>query len=164
MPVYLAMLADEAPNEPEAIPDFAETIIDRFLKWIDDPVHRKLALEASLPRQLNKDIIKRLLPPTTDSDEYFRWLCDRPFVQNRGGARAYHPTVRELMVKHLRQRSIEDWDTLNTHIAWYFEERANALGLSDRDQQFRDLDWQKYMLEYHYHQMLINYKKGIPDN
>lgn len=163
LPVYLAMLADDAPNEPEAIPDFAETIIDRFLQWIEDPVQRKLALEASLPRQLNKDIIKRLLPPTADSDNYFRWLCDRPFVENRGGTWTYHPTIRELMVKHLRQRSYEDWEMLNTQIAWYYEERANSLGIEKRGDQFQDPNWQKYTLEYNYHQLLINPQRSMPE-
>ncbi len=164
LPVLLAMLADEAPSSPEDVPDFSDTAVERFLKWTKDPVQRRLSVYAALPRRLNQDIIRRIIPPDSDAEELFAWLCERPFVQKRGGYWVYHPVVRELMLHHLKQRSLEEWQDLHTaKLARYFEEKAIALGLESRDEQHRDADWLDYSLEYHYHQLLAAPKKAMPD-
>lgn len=78
LPIMLAMLADKAPISPEEITDFSQTAINRFLKWINNSVQKQLALHAALPRQLNKDIIKRLLTDKDDSSSLFDWLTKHP--------------------------------------------------------------------------------------
>ena len=95
LPVYLSLLAENDPASPDDISDPNEKIVERFLKHIKDPIQRKLALEASLPQKLDKDIIACLLPTDADTTALFDWLKSRPFVEKRGGHWAYHPIVRD---------------------------------------------------------------------
>jgi len=164
LPIMLAMLSDEAPNSPEEITDFNQTAVDRFLKWINNSVQRQLALNAALPRQLNKDVIKRLLTDTDDLSLLFDWLIKRPFVQHRGGIWVYHPVVRELMLKYLLDSSPEEWKTLHSKLADYYYQCAKSLGIENKEIQFTNEKWQKLILEKCYHDLLINYNQNVPES
>jgi Flp pilus assembly protein TadD len=164
LPVLLVMLADEAPVSSEDVLDVSDTAVDRFLKWTNDSVQRHLSLYAALPRRLNQDIIRLLIPADANAEELFYWLCDRPFVQKRGGYWVYHPVVRELMLQHLRRRSLQEWQDLHiSKLAHYYDEQANGLGLDTRKEQYKDPEWLDYRLEYHYHNLLAAPKKAMPE-
>ena len=154
MPVLLATLADEAPTT--AVSDMADpsdTAVKRFLKWIKDPIKETLALEAAMPRQLNKDIIKRLLPESEKNraTELFDWLQDRPFVQKKGDIWRYHPIVRELMLRYQKQVSEEDWEKAHTSLATFYQERIDKMGLANSILQFKNERCMGYLLENSYH-------------
>ncbi|AEE54533.1 ATP-binding protein [Haliscomenobacter hydrossis] len=160
LPVLLEVLADKAPDSPDAVNDPSDTAVKRFLKWIEDPVLKDLALHAALPNLLNEDIVKRLLPEGADVGKHFEWLRSNSFVYKRGDHWAYHAYVRELMLRYQRQLSLETWERLNEELAAYYLQRANLLGLAG-DAQWKDSTWRGWMLEYHYHQLLKAPKTAI---
>jgi len=164
LPAYLSLLGESDPANPDDIFDPNEKIVERFLKHIKNPIHRKLALEAALPRKLDKDIITCLVGKDEDADTLFEWLRNRPFVQKRGGHWAYHPMVREIMMRHQRELSQVDWEKIHQQLAKWYEQRANRLEVEDdKDKWFEDEDWRLQTIEKHYHQLCANYKKQIPE-
>lgn len=62
LPVLVATLAEAAKHASGTLTDPCATAVERFLKWIDEPISRDLALHAALPRRLNQDVIQCLLP------------------------------------------------------------------------------------------------------
>ena len=162
LPVLLEVLADKAPDSPDAVNDPSDTAVKRFLKWIEDPALRDLALHAALPNLLNEDIVKRLLPEGADVGKHFEWLCSNSFVYKHEDYWAYHAYVRELMQRHQRQLSIETWERLNGELAAYYLQRANLLGL-EGDARWKDSTWRGWMLEYHYHLLLKAPKVAISE-
>ncbi|MDP3608645.1 MAG: tetratricopeptide repeat protein [Nitrosomonas sp.] len=164
LPIMLAMLADEAPNSPKEITDFSQTAVDRFLKWIKDPVQRQLALHAALPRQLNKDVINILLTDKESSSSQFDWLTKRPFVHRRGGHWTYHPVVRDLMLKYLQRSSPEEWETLHSKLANYYNQRAELLCIGNKEIRFTNGKCQKLIQEKCYHNLLVNFNLNAPES
>ncbi|WP_421794929.1 tetratricopeptide repeat protein [Haliscomenobacter sp.] len=160
LPVLLEVLAKTAPNSPDEINDRCDTAVERFLKWIDEPILRDLALHAALPNLLNEDIIKQLLSEGADAVKLFYWLRNNPFVYKRDDHWAYHAHVRELMLRYQRQLSLETWEGQNIKLAEYYLQRANTMGL-EGDTGWKDKTWREWMLEHHYHQLLAAPKKAI---
>lgn len=62
LPLLLAMLAAGRPTDPEQIGDATGTAVERFLKWIQDPVRRRFAVLGALPRKLNRDVVEQVKP------------------------------------------------------------------------------------------------------
>lgn len=60
LPLLLATLAAESPADPDKVGDGTGTAVERFLKWIEDPARRALALDGALPRRLNRDVVELL--------------------------------------------------------------------------------------------------------
>lgn len=162
LPVLLEILAEKAPNSPGDVNDRCETAVERFLKWIEDPVLRNLALHAALPNLLNEDIVKRLLPEGVELTKLFDWLRSNPFVYKRDDHWAYHTLVRDLMIRYQRQLSLETWEKLNIKLAEYYLERANILGL-ETGAQWKDSTWVGWIIEHHYHQLLVAPKNAIAE-
>jgi len=127
-------------------------------------MQRQLALRAALSRQLNKDVIKRLFPELGDAPLQFDWLIKRPFVQRRGSLWTYHPVVRDLMLRYLRQDSQEEWEALHLKLADYYQQRAESLGISDKDAQLQNKTWQMFTQEKCYHKLSANFKREIPES
>jgi hypothetical protein len=84
LPLLVATLAMESPDDPDRIGDASGTAVERFLKWVEDPQQQQLALDAALPRYLNRDILT-LLAPAEKVDELFAWLQTMPFIETRAG-------------------------------------------------------------------------------
>ncbi len=163
LPVYLSLLAENDPASPDDISDPNEKIVERFLKHIKDPLQRKLALEAALPQKLDKDIIACLLPPEADANALFDWLKSRPFVQKRGGHWAYHPIVRDTMLRHQREISPMDWESIHLKLADWYEQRAKRLQTEgDRVIWMEDEAWRLLQIGKYFHQLCSNYKQYIP--
>ncbi|MBK8654686.1 MAG: ATP-binding protein [Haliscomenobacter sp.] len=163
LPVLLEILAEAAPNTADSVADPCDTAVERFLKWIKDPQQRNLALYAALPRYLNQDVVKSLLPPDADAGALFQWLCNQPFVSRREDHWAYHGVVRDLMLRYLRQVSLETWKGTNEKLAAYYAQQATALGIEEKEAQWRDETWRGFQLECHYHQLLDSPKKAMPE-
>ena len=98
LPVFLATLAETSPGADVELDDVCQTAVERFLKWEDDPIKRELALNASVPRYLNQDILSQVTPKE-EVATLFNWLQSKPFVQKRAGKWTYHPVVREQMLR-----------------------------------------------------------------
>jgi len=164
LPVLLATLAEAAKNATVDLTDPCATAVERFLKWIDDPVQRDLALYAALPRKLNQDIIQCLLPEGADAKALFQWLSTQPFVQkHQEGYWVYHGVVRELMLRHQFQLSRDTWTALHNRLANLNDARAEQLSIVDREEQFSNEEWLAYALERTYHGLCAAYQRELPN-
>lgn len=164
LPVLLATLAEAAKHATGDLTDPCATAVERFLKWIDDPVQRDLALHAALPRKLNQDIIQCLLPEGADAKALFQWLSTQPFVQkHQGGYWVYHSVVRELMLRYQFQLSQNNWSVLHDQLANFYDKRAGNLGLVYWTKQFSNEEWLSHTIEKNYHLLSKNYDREIRD-
>jgi tetratricopeptide (TPR) repeat protein len=162
LPVLLATLAEAAKHATGDLTDPCATAVERFLKWIDDPVQRDLALHAALPRKLNQDIIQCLLPEGADAKALFLWLSAQPFVQkHQGGDWVYHSVVRELMLRHQFQLSRNTWSDLHSRLADLYDGRAEALGITEGEEQFSNEEWLVLALERTYHRLCAGYQREL---
>lgn len=162
LPLLVSMLAKEAPSSSEDVKDFSSNAVERFIKWIKDPIKRDLVLHTALTRFFDQDIIKVLLPNKEDAQVYFDWLCNRPFVQKRGGKWAYHPVVRELMLRNLQQRSFELWEQINLKkLASFYQKKMDSLEFDISKDEICKEQWLVYTNEYYYHQMLVTPEKSF---
>lgn len=164
LPVYLSLLAEGDPISTDNLADPNEKVVDRFLNHIQEPLKRQLALRAALPRKLNKDVVTCLLPQSSEADAFalFEWLKKRPFVQQRGGHWAYHPTVRETMLRYQKAFSESDWEALHSKLAQFYQNRIEHMQLEDRIDQLTDEQCFAYHIEKCYHQLCENYNNAIP--
>jgi hypothetical protein len=96
LPLLVATLAAESPNDPSQVGDPSGTAVERFLKWIDEPKRRQLALDAAIPRCLNRDVLAKLRGET-EADDLFNWLKEMPFIEKRTEGWAYHEVVKTQM-------------------------------------------------------------------
>jgi tetratricopeptide (TPR) repeat protein len=124
LPLLVATLAAESPNEPDQVGDVTGTAVDRFLKWIEDPCQRQLALDAALPQSLNQDLIQQLITEACgNSVDLFRWLKTMPFVKETAVGWQYHEVVRTQMLRYQRRESPDRWQQLHGHLAAYYEQQ-----------------------------------------
>lgn len=151
LPLLVATLAAESPTDPTQVGDPSGTAVERFLQWVDDPKRRQVALDAALPRFLNRDVIA-ILHGEESADELFNWLKQMPFVEDRSNGWAYHDIARTQMLRHKRLVSPQSWIALHTHLADYYERLQQALSLPE-DQLQRDAKWQEYTLSSLYHHL-----------
>ncbi len=165
LPVYLSLLADGDPTNPDEIFDPSEKIVERFLRHIDNPVLRDLALYACLPSQLNQDVVECLLPDQekVNAKTHFEWLKARPFVEKRSNYWAYHAIVREIMRRHLKEISEKEWERQHLELLDSYEKKSARLEASgNRDAWFEDENWRIILFEKHFHLLCANYKKYLP--
>jgi tetratricopeptide (TPR) repeat protein len=149
LPLLVATLAAGSPHSPNQVGEPSDTAVERFLKWVEDPRQRQIALAAALPRRFNRDIIAEL-STEEEADTLFAWLKTMPFVKEQRDGWVYHQVVRTLMLRYQRLSSPKNWEAAQGQLAAYFDQCRDALKLED-DQQERDPDWQDYRLEALYH-------------
>ena len=151
LPLLVATLAIGSPDSPDQVGEPSDTAVERFLKWVEDPKQRQVALAAALPRRFNRDIIAELTTED-DADALFAWLKKMPFVKEQRDGWIYHQVVRALMLRYQRLTSPNGWEAAQEKLKNYFDERCKALAFED-DKQQRDPDWQHYTLEALYHNL-----------
>lgn len=160
LPLLVATLATQSPSDAEHIEDPADTAVERFLKWVEDPAQRRAALHAALPQRLNQDILAYLVEPA-QTEMLFAWLQTMPFVQKRGDYWEYHEVVRSAMLRYLRTQSPKTWADLHRRLAERYEAAREALEL-DADAGCRDNAWQELALEALYHRLCQAPKASQP--
>jgi tetratricopeptide (TPR) repeat protein len=149
LPLLVATLAAESPDDPEKVGDPSGEAVERFLKWVEDPKQRQVALDAALPRRLNRDVLA-VLVREEEANGLFAWLRERPFVERRGDCWVYHDVVRPQMLRYKRQESPQGWADLHGQMAEYYEGLRDDLGLEE-EAGHKDETWQSYALETLYH-------------
>ena len=149
------------------INDISGDAIKHFLKWIKDPVERKVILAASLPRALNLDIVAKLLEvldiDKTEATKYYDLLNQQPFVQQRGDIKNYHPVVKDQMLTYQFNTSPETWRKQHYIIAEYFHQEAKLLGFETLKTQYNNPKWIQLTIEATYHQLCANFEKELPN-
>ncbi|MCG6134755.1 MAG: tetratricopeptide repeat protein [Nostoc sp. LLA-1] len=160
LPLLVAMLADAHPDDPNRVIEPSSNAVERFLKWIDDPKHRQVALDAAIPRCFNRDIVAKLRGEA-EADELFAWLKETSFVNERTDGWAYHDVVKTQMLRYKRLSSPQAWADLHGKLADYYDTLRNELQLEEEKKQ-RDLDWQSHTLNVLYHGLCQLPQRSLP--
>jgi hypothetical protein len=146
VPVLVSTLASAKGGSAA---DAANGLVDRYLKWVDDPRRRTAALRCAAARRLNKDIVGTLMDGE-DVDNLFDWLVGMPFVQSRLDYWEYHPTVRKLMLAFAHRRSREEILTYHGQLRAYYHHLLNRY----EQPRYRDAEWRRASLETLYHGLM----------
>jgi hypothetical protein len=83
LPLWLATLADARVQGSAEIGDPSGSAVERFLKWEDDPMRKRVAIAAALPRIVNQDVLATIVSGS-ESHDLFGWLRRMPFVMRKG--------------------------------------------------------------------------------
>jgi tetratricopeptide (TPR) repeat protein len=163
LPVLMSWLA--APREAgvTAAPELpVGSIVERFLRWVNDPLLRETALLGALPRLLNRDVLACLWRfvsgsggPAPHMERAFDWLVSMPFVVERGEGWGYHPLVRRMMLEYLRRRGPSEYCALHAALATFYRQQRDALYAPNR-YYWRAPRWQEGTLNYLYHALIAD--------
>jgi tetratricopeptide (TPR) repeat protein len=159
LPLLVATLAAGSPNDPSQVGDPSGTAVERFLKWIDDPKRRQLALDAAIPRCLNRDVLAKLRGED-EADDLFNWLKEMPFIEERTDGWAYHEVVKTQMLRHKRLSSPQSWADLHGKLAEYYDTLRNNLQLNE-EKKYGDTTWQNHALNVLYHGLCQTPQKSL---
>lgn len=161
LPILVATLATKSQDDPTRIFDASSTAVNYFLSWIDDLKKRRVALESSLSRLLNRDIIA-ILHGEDSADELFSWLTSMPFVEVHRDGWSYHEIVRTQMIRQQRLISPRTWLDLQGKLANYYDKLCFSLNL-DSHKQWHDPKWQTYRLHRTYHTLCQSFTQKLPE-
>lgn len=152
LPVIMSWLAVPEGNELDtSLP--TQNIVERFLRWINEPALREIALSGAMPRIFNADILTFLLEKreqATGENSAFDWLLTMPFVQPCSGGWRYHGIVRTMMLYYQRQKSPQTYRKLHSVLANFYDERLRELGCVDEECWLNE-EWRKSTLAHSYH-------------
>ena len=164
LPVIMSWLAAPEGNEPDiSLP--THNIVERFLRWVEDPQLRQVALAGSIPLTFNVDILKLLLDHQDQSineQRAFDWLLTMPFVKQRADGWYYHEVVRRMMMYYQRQRSPQRYRQRHTALADFYNQSRQELGLSEQE-SWTNRQWRKDTLAYCYHYLLAKPTQHWPE-
>ncbi|MCU0492948.1 MAG: tetratricopeptide repeat protein [Chloroflexaceae bacterium] len=162
LPLLVAMLAAESPNDPAQVGDPTGTAVERFLKWVDDQQQRQIALDLALPRRFNRDVLAALVEADEPSRErLFTWLITMPFVREREDGWVYHDVVRSQMLRYQHRVSPQRYANLHSTLATWYEGRCSDLGLPT-SQQWKDEQWRQHQYNTLYHRLCGHPQRELP--
>ncbi|MCK6559292.1 AAA family ATPase [candidate division KSB1 bacterium] len=149
LPVLVELLAATRPQPGVPLQDISRDAVTRFLQWTPQEERRIVAILAAIPRQFNRDILSAALNDA--STTMFNWLSAQSYVRtdNQRGS-FYHEKVRELMLRHLRNTSPNEFSTTHERLAKYFTETQTQFDLSGQSAYEND-HWRKLECERVYH-------------
>ena len=157
LPVIMSWLAAAEGNEPDiSLP--THSIVERFLRWVDDPQLRQVALVGALPLTFNVDTLKLLLDhqgQPINEQRAFDWLLTMPFVKQRSDGWYYHEVVRRMMMYYQRQRSPQSYRQKHAALANFYNQSRQELSLSEQE-YWTNRQWRKDTLAYCYHYLLAH--------
>ncbi|WP_026732000.1 ATP-binding protein [Fischerella sp. PCC 9605] len=151
LPLLVATLAVETPDDTSQIGDANGMVVERFLKWMKDPQRRQGVLNAALPRYLYRDVLVQLRSEE-EAEELLNWLQQMPFVKAHPNGWVYHDVAKTLMLRHKRLSSAQSWTHLQGKLADYYDSLANDLQL-DEEKKWCDRLWQSHKLNVLYHRL-----------
>ena len=160
LPVLMRWLSSPSSNNPDPIMPTAE-IVDRFLRWVIDPELRITAVELSVPRFFNIDILSLIFDDekSSDIDIRFEWLRKQPFIKQHNFGWQYHSVVRKLMLHYQSRRSINRYQTIHKRLADYYKQKLDELTI-DNIEQLNSEHAQDIRVEYIYHQLMESPNKN----
>ena len=161
LPLLMATLTVEIPDDPAQVGDPSGEALERFFGWVKDPKRRQVTLDAALPRRLNRDVLA-VLVEEEDAGTLFSWLKGMPFVEKRGNGWVYHNVVRAQVLRHKRHESPKRWVNLHRHLAEYYENLRDSLGL-DKETGRKNETWQGHALEALYHRLCQTPQTQLPE-
>ncbi|MBD2679611.1 MULTISPECIES: tetratricopeptide repeat protein [Nostoc] len=159
LPLLVGMLTDAYQNNSNQIIEPSSSAVERFLKWVDEPKRRQVAVDAAIARCLNRDIVAQLRGEQ-EADELFTWLKEISFVNERTDGWAYHDVVKMLMLRHKRLSSPQGWAEIHGKLANYYDTLRNELQLEEEKKQ-RDPSWQSHTLNVLYHSLCQSPQRNL---
>ena len=151
LPLLVATLAVESPKDPSLIEDPSDTAVERFLKWVEKPEYRQIALNAALLPTFNRDTIA-VISSEDRAEELFNWLKQMPFIANHRDGWTYHDIVRVQMLRYKRRNSLKSWADLHEKIADSYDALRQSLKVSEED-IWTNKTYQNYFLSTLYHRI-----------
>ncbi|MEU3558232.1 tetratricopeptide repeat protein [Streptomyces fragilis] len=163
LPLLADLLALARPGSAAAVDadgDAAETAVERFVRWIADPLCREAVLTCALAPRLNEDVFAAAVPE--EARGLWNWLCGQPFVSGSGEFKKYHAVVRAGMVRRERARSPQGWTAVHlrladAHAAWRAGLEANLPAHRRR----QDARWHRHRLDEMYHRLCAHPGGGL---
>ena len=149
IPLSLAVLAAQRPERAEQVGDPNGSAVEGFLSSVGEPVRRRLAVDGSVPRLLNRDVLGVVLAQDDVLDD-FVWLTALPFMTDTEHGWVYSNPVREQLLLRSHRDAPQSWAKLQRTLAAYYDELASGLALGE-DERALDAEWQRYELEAVYH-------------
>ncbi|MDH6223202.1 tetratricopeptide repeat protein [Streptomyces sp. MJP52] len=148
----LALARPESAAAVDANGDLAEAAVERFVRWIADPLYREVVLTCALAPRLNADVFATVVPD--EARGLWEWLCGQPFVSGNGDFKRYHAVVRAGMVRRERTRSPQGWTAVHlrladAHAAWGADIERNLPDGRHR----QDARWLCHRLDEMYHRL-----------
>jgi tetratricopeptide (TPR) repeat protein len=158
LPLLVATLAVEAPQDPNQVGDANGLVIERFLKWVE-PKQRQGVMSAAMPRYLHQEVLVQLRGEQ-EADELLAWLKQLPFVEAHPHGWVFHDAAKTLMLRHKRLSSAQAWADSQGKLADYYDTLANNLQL-DEQKKWCNLSWQNYKLNVLYHRLCQSTQKNL---
>lgn len=165
LPVLTSMLAETPPAGPGG-GDPSGTAVERFLKWVADPVQKSAALAAALPPALDEDVFRVAVEPAAAG--LYGWLRALPFVSDEAGRVQYHGVVRSAMLRVLRTRSPQRWREQHralaaAHAGWCAELEASLPDGGDpAEKRWLDERWFGHRRNETYHLLCADPQGALP--
>jgi tetratricopeptide (TPR) repeat protein len=160
LPVLMSWLVEAAKNKTVNSNDFCANAVERFLKWVDEPDKREIALVCALPRFINQDIVSVFLEDKTKAPVLFDWLLTQPFVQKKGKYWTYHTVVRNQLLRFEHIRSNEDWYKFHQKLKNSYYNWQTSLEI-DPNELLSNKNWLYYEQERLYHALCYEPDKNI---
>ncbi|MFW6694448.1 tetratricopeptide repeat protein [Streptomyces sp. MAR4 CNX-425] len=165
LPVLTSMLAETPPAAGPGGGDPSGTAVERFLKWVADPVQRSAALAAALPPALDEDVFRVAAGPAAAG--LYGWLCGLPFVSDEAGRVQYHGVVRSAMLRVQRARSPQRWREQHralaaAHAGWCAELAESLPPGSDPEDRWLDERWFGHRRNETYHLLCADPQGALP--
>jgi tetratricopeptide (TPR) repeat protein len=160
LPVLMDWLVFTSKSGSASLNEACDTAVDRFLKWVDDPAKRDIALDVALCRQFNQDTLTALPIKPIEAKPLFEWLHQQPFVIKYGDHWRYHEVVRAQMLNHFRSRSPENWSYKHNCLAHYYDSLQRELEIPEKEEQGNE-QWQSFKYEKLYHSLCAQPYKNL---
>jgi tetratricopeptide (TPR) repeat protein len=157
LPLLVAVVTTELSGSLAG--DAGGTAVDRFLKNVRDPAEREFAINAALPRLLNRDVVRALSAGDQETDLFDR-LRQRPFLRSHAEGWTYHDLVRSNLLRYLLRESPKEWARLQGELAAYFEELAKFPAA--RESNHRPMQAIAHRLESTYHRLCQSPTTALP--
>jgi len=146
--------------DPEAPGDVTRSVVERALRWEDDPARCETALLAALPRRVNLDVLEVVVGKDGapgGGSEFLRWLERRLDLSNHAGGYEFHDVIRTQMIKLYRGRAPQQWRERHAGLADAFGQWRDGRRSPDDDDHWldhwRNTDWRDMEIERLYHRL-----------
>ena len=158
LPLWLATLAEAKPRNAVDVGDPAGDVVERFLRWEDDPVRRGVALAAAFPRILNQDVLAVAAP---EGAPLFAWLRGLPFVSRIRNYWEYHEVVRGAMLRLQFAEAPAKWRSSHFTLAQAYERWADDIA-DKSGNTWTNKNWVDCIREAMYHLLCADPVNNLP--
>ncbi|BCB90578.1 tetratricopeptide repeat protein [Phytohabitans suffuscus] len=159
MPLWVAVDVVGSGRPQPGQGDPSSTLVDRFLRWEDDPRRHRWAVDSSLPRLFNKDVLT-VVHGEEQPAEILAWLRSMPFVADHPGGWQYHQEVRRHMLRLKRRESPSEWTRIHLALAERNAARRAELPV-DTGWAWGNETWARHMRDEIYHRLCADPGAGV---